>query len=45
MKAVVQNTYGSAEVLEVRDIDKPAPTDDGCWCGCTRPAWIPVSGT
>jgi NADPH:quinone reductase-like Zn-dependent oxidoreductase len=28
MKAVVQDTYGSADVLEVRDIAKPAPPDD-----------------
>jgi hypothetical protein len=28
MKAVVQDTYGSAEVLEVGDLDKPTPTDD-----------------
>jgi len=28
MKAVVQDTYGSPEVLEVRDIDKPAPEDN-----------------
>jgi NADPH:quinone reductase-like Zn-dependent oxidoreductase len=28
MKAVVQDSYGSAGVLEVREIAKPAPTDD-----------------
>jgi NADPH:quinone reductase-like Zn-dependent oxidoreductase len=28
MKAVVQDTYGAAEVLEVREIDKPVPNDD-----------------
>jgi NADPH:quinone reductase-like Zn-dependent oxidoreductase len=28
MKAVVQDSYGSADVLEVRDLDKPTPTDD-----------------
>ena len=28
MKAVVQDTYGSADVLQLRDIAKPAPTDD-----------------
>jgi NADPH:quinone reductase-like Zn-dependent oxidoreductase len=28
MKAVVQDSYGSADVLEVREIAKPAPTDD-----------------
>jgi NADPH:quinone reductase-like Zn-dependent oxidoreductase len=28
MKAIVQDKYGSAEVLEARDIDKPAIADD-----------------
>ena len=28
MKAIVQDTYGSADVLEVRDIDKPAVGHD-----------------
>ena len=28
MKAVVQDTYGSADVLELRDIDKPVAGDD-----------------
>jgi NADPH:quinone reductase-like Zn-dependent oxidoreductase len=28
MKAIVQDTYGAAEVLELRDIDRPVPADD-----------------
>ncbi|HET6754480.1 MAG TPA: hypothetical protein VFH23_11085 [Jiangellaceae bacterium] len=28
MKAIVQDTYGSADVLELRDIDKPEIADD-----------------
>ena len=28
MKAIVFDTYGSADVLELRDIEKPAPKDD-----------------
>jgi NADPH:quinone reductase-like Zn-dependent oxidoreductase len=28
MKAIVQDTYGSADVLELRDIDRPEPKDD-----------------
>jgi NADPH:quinone reductase-like Zn-dependent oxidoreductase len=28
MKAIVQDKYGSAEVLELRDVDKPQPGDD-----------------
>jgi NADPH:quinone reductase-like Zn-dependent oxidoreductase len=27
MKAIVQDTYGSADVLKLREIDKPAPAD------------------
>jgi len=29
MKAIVQDTYGSADVLELRDIDKPTVGHDG----------------
>jgi NADPH:quinone reductase-like Zn-dependent oxidoreductase len=29
MRAVVQDEYGSADVLRVRDIPKPAISDDG----------------
>jgi NADPH:quinone reductase-like Zn-dependent oxidoreductase len=28
MKAIVQDKYGSADVLELTDIDKPTPKDD-----------------
>jgi hypothetical protein len=28
MKAIVQDTYGSPDVLELRDIDKPTVTDN-----------------
>jgi NADPH:quinone reductase-like Zn-dependent oxidoreductase len=28
MKAIVQDTYGSTEILEFRDIDKPVPKDN-----------------
>src|SRR6266508_1985127 len=28
MKAIVQDTYGSTEVLALEDIDKPEPKDD-----------------
>jgi NADPH:quinone reductase-like Zn-dependent oxidoreductase len=28
MKAIVQDTYGSADVLDLRDVDKPVPRDD-----------------
>jgi hypothetical protein len=45
MKAIVQDTYGTEDVLEYRDIDKPAPGTARCWCGCARPAWTGASGT
>ncbi|WP_051752725.1 hypothetical protein [Streptosporangium amethystogenes] len=28
MKAIVQDTYGSSDVLELREIDRPVPGDD-----------------
>jgi NADPH:quinone reductase-like Zn-dependent oxidoreductase len=28
MKAIVQDTYGSSDVLELREIDRPVPTDN-----------------
>jgi NADPH:quinone reductase-like Zn-dependent oxidoreductase len=28
MKAIVQDKYGSADVLELRDVEKPSPADD-----------------
>ena len=28
MKAALRNRYGPPEVIEIRDVDKPAPTDD-----------------
>jgi NADPH:quinone reductase-like Zn-dependent oxidoreductase len=28
MKAIVQERYGSADVLELRDVEKPQPEDD-----------------
>ena len=40
MKAIVQDTYGSADVLELRDIDKPAVGHDDV--ASTRLASIPV---
>jgi NADPH:quinone reductase-like Zn-dependent oxidoreductase len=28
MKAITQDTYGSVDVLELRDVDAPVPGDD-----------------
>jgi hypothetical protein len=43
MQAIVQDTYGSTEVLALRDIDKPVPRRTRCWCGWRRPAWTGAS--
>jgi hypothetical protein len=45
MNAVVQDSYGSADVLELRDIDRPVVGMTRCSYRCARPAWIPASGT
>ena len=49
MKAVVQDTYGPPDVMELREIDKPAVRDDGVLV-CVRaaavnpPDWAGVTG-
>ena len=46
MKAIVQDTYGSTDVLELRDIDRPEIADPTrCWSGSAPPAWTAASGT
>jgi NADPH:quinone reductase-like Zn-dependent oxidoreductase len=50
MKAVVRNRFGSPDVLELQDIDKPEVTDDGVLvrvrAASVNPAdWYGVSGT
>jgi NADPH:quinone reductase-like Zn-dependent oxidoreductase len=49
MQAVVQDTYGSVEVLELRDIDRPAPGDDEVLvrvhaAGLDRGVWHVMTG-
>jgi NADPH:quinone reductase-like Zn-dependent oxidoreductase len=49
MKAIVQDTYGSADVLELRDIDKPAIGDDEVLvrvhaAGVDRGVWHVMTG-
>jgi NADPH:quinone reductase-like Zn-dependent oxidoreductase len=49
MKAIVQDTYGTEDVLEYRDIDKPAPKDDEVLvrvraAGLDRGVWHVMTG-
>jgi NADPH:quinone reductase-like Zn-dependent oxidoreductase len=49
MKAIVQDTYGSADLLELRDIDKPEITDDEVLvrvraAGVDRGVWHVMTG-
>ena len=49
MKAIVQDTYGSADVLELRDIDKPEMGDDEVLvrvhaAGCGPDVWHLMAG-
>ena len=36
MKALVQDGYGSADVLHVREIPRPEPTEGRAWFACAR---------
>ena len=44
MKAIVQDEYGSHEVLKLQEIEKPVVDDDGCWYGSKRLASMLVTG-
>jgi NADPH:quinone reductase-like Zn-dependent oxidoreductase len=49
MKAIVQDTYGAPEVLELRDIDRPVPADDEVLvrvhaAGLDRGVWHVMTG-
>ena len=45
MKAIVQDRYGSADVLELRDIEDPVVGRTTCSSGSTRPAAARTCGT
>ncbi len=50
MKAVVRDTYGSTDVLELREVEKPALTDDGVLvrvhaASVNRLDWYTLTGT
>ncbi len=45
MKAIVQDSYGSADVLEFRNIEEPAVGDGTCSSACSRPAAARTCGT
>lgn len=40
MKAIVQDEYGTTDVLELREIDTPEIADDEVLVRVMRPAWI-----
>jgi NADPH:quinone reductase-like Zn-dependent oxidoreductase len=49
MKAIVQDTYGSTDVLELREVDKPVPKDDQVLvrvhaAGLDRGVWHVMTG-
>jgi NADPH:quinone reductase-like Zn-dependent oxidoreductase len=49
VKAIVQDTYGSTDVLELRDVDKPEPADDEVLvrvraAGVSRGVWHLMTG-
>jgi NADPH:quinone reductase-like Zn-dependent oxidoreductase len=49
MKAIVQDTYGAPEVLELREIDRPVPSDDEVLvrvhaAGLDRGVWHVMTG-
>ena len=45
MRAIVQDRYGSPDVLELREIDKPVVEDDEVLVEFTRLPSIQTSGT
>src|SRR5580765_8274101 len=49
MKAIEQDEYGSADVLELRDVDRPVPSDDQVLlrvhaAGCGPDVWHLMTG-
>ena len=45
MKAIVQDAYGSADVLQLRDIAAPCPAAARSWSRSARPAPTRACGT
>jgi NADPH:quinone reductase-like Zn-dependent oxidoreductase len=45
MKAIIQDTYGSPDVLELKDIERPEVGDDEVLYEFTRLPSIQMSGT
>jgi NADPH:quinone reductase-like Zn-dependent oxidoreductase len=45
VKAIVQDVYGSADVLELREITRPEPRDGELLIVCGRRASTRVCGT
>ena len=45
MKAIVRDRYGSADVLELREVEVPGWATTRCSCASARPAWTAARGT
>jgi hypothetical protein len=45
MKAIVQDSYGTADVLELEDMDRPVTGSGTCCSAFTRPAHSSGTGT
>lgn len=36
MKAIILRSYGSPDVLDLTDTDRPVPATMRCWSGCAN---------
>ena len=45
MRAIVQDSYGSAEVLRLGQTPNPGSPMTRCWCRSAQPAWTGEPGT
>ena len=45
MQAIVQDSYGNADVLRTAQIPSPSLAPTRCCCGCTRPVLTGGRGT
>jgi hypothetical protein len=45
MKAIVQDRYGSSDVLKLAEIDEPSPGSNECSYACAQPPSTRATGT